>query len=141
MVAEYLTTFYGYEVEEMRVFWEKFTGVYAIPFWVMFTLCFFVPLVILLTKGKKSIGWMTAAGLIINAGMWLERYVVVIPTETRPRLLSGLTMGTYFPTGVEWLITAACFAGLLLLYTLFTRFFPIIPIWERSEKIEAYLHE
>ncbi len=141
MVAEYLTTFYGYEVEEMRVFWEKFTGAYAIPFWLMFTLCFFAPLAILLTKGKRSIGWMAAAGLIINVGMWLERYVVIIPTETRPRLLSGLAMGAYFPTGVEWLITAACFAGLLLLYALFTHFFPIIPIWERSEKIEAYLHE
>jgi molybdopterin-containing oxidoreductase family membrane subunit len=141
MIAEYLTTFYGNEVEEMRIFWEKFTGVYAIPFWVMFALCFAVPLIIFLTKGKRSIGWMVAAGLIINLGMWLERYVVIIPTETRPRLLSELAMGAYIPTWVEWAITAACFAGLLLFYALFTRFFPIIPIWERSEKIEAYLHE
>lgn len=141
MVAEYLTTFYGQEVEEMRVFWEKFTGTYAIPFWVMFALCFAVPLAILLTRGKRSIGWMVAAGLIINAGMWLERYLVVIPTLTRPRLLSELAMGFYTPTWVEWAITAACFAGLLLFYALFTRFFPIIPIWERSAEVAAYLHE
>jgi len=141
MVAEYLTTFYGQEVEEMLVFWQKFTGTYAIPFWVMFTLCFAVPLAIFLTRGKRSIGWMVAAGLIINVGMWLERYIVVVPTLTRPRLLSELTMGNYTPTWVEGVITAACFAGLLLLYALFTRFFPIIPIWERSEEVEAYLHE
>lgn len=141
MVAEYLTTFYGQEVEEMRVFWEKFTGTYAIPFWAMFTLCFALPLVILLTKAKRSIGWMVAAGLVINVGMWLERYMVIVPTLTRPRLLSQLAMGTYTPTWVEWAITAACFAGLLLLYSLFTRFFPIIPIWERSEEVDAYLHE
>jgi molybdopterin-containing oxidoreductase family membrane subunit len=141
MVAEYLTTFYGQEVEEMLVFWEKFTGAYAIPFWVMFALCFAVPLTIFLTKGKRSIGWMVAAGLIINVGMWLERYIVVVPTLTRPRLLSELAMGTYTPTWVEWAITAACFAGLLFLYALFTRFFPIIPIWERSEEVKAYLHE
>jgi len=141
MVAEYLTTFYGNEVEEMRIFWEKFTGVYAIPFWTMFILCSAVPLTIMLTVGKRSIGWMAVAGVIINIGMWLERYIVVIPTEIRPRLLSELSMGAYLPTGTEWLITAACFAGLLLLYALFTRFFPIIPIWERSEEIEAYLHE
>jgi len=95
----------------------------------------------MLTVGKRSIGWMAAAGVIINIGMWLERYIVVIPTEIRPRLLSELSMGAYLPTGAEWIITAACFAGLLLLYALFTRFFPIIPIWERSEEIEAYLHE
>ncbi|MGD1996152.1 MAG: polysulfide reductase NrfD [Anaerolineae bacterium] len=140
MVAEYLTTFYGYEVDEMRVFWQKFTGAYAIPFWVMFSLCFAVPMIILLTGAKRSIGWMVAAGVIINIGMWLERYIVIVPTLTRPRLLSGLAMGTYTPSWTEWAITAACFAGLLLLYTLFTRFFPIIPIWERSEEVEAYLH-
>jgi molybdopterin-containing oxidoreductase family membrane subunit len=141
MVAEYLTTFYGQETEEMLIFWEKFTGAYAIPFWVMFAFCFAVPLAIFLTKGKRSVGWMVAAGLIINVGMWLERYIVVAPTLTRPRLLSELAMGTYIPTWIEWAITAACFAGLLLLYALFTRFFPIIPIWERSEEVEAYLHE
>ncbi len=141
MVAEYLTTFYGQEVEEMHIFWEKFTGAFAIPFWIMFVCCFAIPFIIFLTKGKKSIGWMVAAGLIINLGMWLERYIVILPTLTRPRLLSGLTMGEYTPTWVEWAITAACFAGALLLYALFTRFFPIVSIWERSEEVHAYLHE
>ncbi len=140
MVTEYLTTFYGQEVEEMLVFWQKFTGDFAIPFWIMFALCFAAPLAILLTKGKRSIGWMVAAGVIINIGMWLERYIVIVPTLTRPRLLSELTMGSYTPSVVEWIITAACFAGVLLFYALFTRFFPIIPIWERSEEVEAYLH-
>jgi Ni/Fe-hydrogenase subunit HybB-like protein len=141
MTAEYLTTFYGQEVEEMHIFWEKFTGAFAIPFWVMFSCCFAIPMAIFLTKGKKSIGWMVVAGVIINLGMWLERYIVVLPTLTRPRLLSGSTMGAYAPTWVEWLITAACFSGLLLFYTLFTRFFPIISIWERSEEVDALVRE
>lgn len=141
MVAEYLTTFYGHEVEEMRVFWEKFTGPYAPSFWLVFAFCFAVPLVIMLTKGKQSVGWMVAAGLIINLGMWLERYIVIIPTLTQPRLMTELAQGSYTPTWVEGTVTVACLAGLLLLYALFTRFFPIISIWERSEEIEAYLHE
>jgi molybdopterin-containing oxidoreductase family membrane subunit len=141
MVAEYLTTFYGNEVEEMHIFWEKFTGTFSIPFWVMFVFCFAVPLVIFLTRGKRSISWMVAAGLIINVGMWIERYIVIVPTLSRPRLLTELTLGSYFPTGVEVAVTAACFAGLLLLYALFVRFFPIISIWERSEEVEAILHE
>jgi molybdopterin-containing oxidoreductase family membrane subunit len=141
MVAEYLTTFYGNEVEEMHIFWEKFTGTFSIPFWVMFVFCFAVPLVIFLTRGKRSISWMVAAGLIINVGMWIERYIVIVPTLSRPRLLTELTLGSYFPTGVEVAVTAACFAGLLLLYALFVRFFPIISIWERSEEVEALLHE
>ena len=141
MTVEYLTTFYGQEVEEMHIFWEKFTGAYAIPFWAMFVLCFAVPLTILLTRGKKSIGWMVAAGVFINVGMWLERYMVIIPTLTRPRLLSGLTMGVYTPSWIEVIMTLTCFAGVLLFYALFTRFFPIVSIWERSEEVEAMLHE
>ena len=124
----------------MHIFWEKFTGAFAIPFWVMFSCCFAIPLTIFLTKGKKSIGWMVAAGLIINVGMWLERYMVIIPTLTRPRLLSGLTMGVYTPSWIEVIMTLTCFAGVLLFYALFTRFFPIVSIWERSEEVEAMLH-
>jgi molybdopterin-containing oxidoreductase family membrane subunit len=141
MIAEYLTTFYGQEVDEMRVFWQKFTGAYAIPFWFLFVTCFLIPMGIFLTRGKRSIGWLVAAGASINIGMWVERYIVVIPTLTRPRLLNELTMGTYRPTWSEWGITIACFAGVLFLYALFTRFFPIIPIWERSEEVEAMVHE
>jgi molybdopterin-containing oxidoreductase family membrane subunit len=141
MTVEYLTTFYGQEVEEMHIFWEKFTGTFAIPFWAMFVLCFAMPMTIFLTRGKKSIGWMVVAGLFINIGMWIERYMVIIPTLTRPRLLSGLTQGVYSPSLIEVIMTAACFAGLLLFYAIFTRFFPIVSIWERSEEVETKLHE
>jgi molybdopterin-containing oxidoreductase family membrane subunit len=140
MIAEHLTIFYGREIPEMRVFLQRFTGAYAPHFWAMLALCFLVPFPILLTLGKRSIGWMVAAGLMINVGMWLERYIVVLPTLTRPHLLNELAMGTYTPTWTEFSITAASFAGLILLYAVFTRFFPIVPIWERSEEVEAYLH-
>lgn len=135
MFAETLTTFYGNQIPEMRVFWEKFSQAFAPIFWVMFALCFLIPLALMLTWGKRSVAGMVAAGLSINLGMWLERLIVIVPTETRPRLLYELVRGTYAPTWVEWSITAACFAGLFLLYLLFLRLFPIIPIWETAEEL------
>jgi len=48
-----------------------------------------------------------------------------------------LVQGTYRPTWVEWAITIALFAGLFLLYSMFTRFFPIIPLWETAESLEG----
>jgi len=39
----------------------------------------------------------------------------------------------YSPSWVEWSITAAAFAGFALLYALFSKFFPIISMWEVSE--------
>ena len=79
---------------------------------------------------------MVGASVLINIGMWLERFIVIIPTETRPRLLYDLVKGEYQPTWAEWAITLALFAGLIFLYALFTRFFPIIPLWETAESLE-----
>lgn len=136
MVAEFLTIFYGSIPEEMEVFWQKFTGDFAAIFWVMIIFVFVIPLIILIFKGKDSIRWMVTASVLINIGMWLERYIVIVPTETRPRLLYELVQGFYSPTWVEWMITAALFAGLILLYAVFTRYFPIVPLWETAEVLE-----
>lgn len=136
MVAEFLTIFYGNIPEEMEVFWQKFTGDFAIIFWGMTILVFIIPLYIFIFRGKDSIPWMVTASVLVNVGMWLERYVVIIPTETRPRLLYELVQGFYRPTWVEWAITAAMFAGLILLYAVFTRFFPIVSLWETAESLQ-----
>ena len=140
MIAEFLTIFYGNIPEEMEVFWQKFTGDFAAIFWVMVIFVFVIPLIILIFKGKDSVGWMVTASVLINIGMWLERYIVIIPTETRPRLFYELVQGSYTPTWVEWTITAALFAGLILLYSIFTRFFPIVPLWETAENLEDRSH-
>ena len=135
MIAEHLTVYYGNIPEEMEVFWQRFTGDFAVIFWAMVLFVFVIPMYIFLFKGKDSIGWMVTASVLINIGMWLERYIVVIPTETRPRLLYELVQGKYTPTITEWTITASLFAGLILLYAIFTRFFPIIPLWETTDNL------
>jgi molybdopterin-containing oxidoreductase family membrane subunit len=137
MVAEFLTIFYGNIPEEMEIFWQKFTGDFSIMFWLMTITVFVIPLIILVFLGKDSIPWMVTASVLINFGMWLERYIVIIPTETRPPLLYELVEGSYRPTWIEWGITASLFAGLFLLYAVFTRFFPIVPLWETAETLEA----
>jgi len=136
MIAEYLSVYYGNIPEEMEVFWQKFTGDFAAMFWVMTILVFFIPLLIFIFRGKDRIGWMVAAAVLVNVGMWMERYIVIIPTETRPRLLYELVQGAYTPTWIEWAITISLFAGMILLYTVFTRFFPIVPLWETAESLE-----
>lgn len=140
MIAESLTIGYGNMTEEMRVLTDKFTGGYASMFWIMGVLVFVLPLLIFIFKGKNSIGWMVAASVLINIGMWIERYIVIVPSEIWPRLLHDLGQGRYLPTWTEFLITLACFAGMFLLYALFTRYFPIIPLWETAESLEAVGH-
>jgi hypothetical protein len=70
----------------------------------------------------------------------MERYIVIIPSETSPRLFHAMGQGSYLPQLPEVLITIACFAGLIFLYAIFTRFFPIVPIWETADSVPGHAH-
>ncbi|MEE9554558.1 MAG: NrfD/PsrC family molybdoenzyme membrane anchor subunit, partial [candidate division Zixibacteria bacterium] len=148
--TEYLTTFYGSEPTHMAVFWSKLTGPYAPAFWTMVLCCFVIPLIILSRKKTRNVTGCVIASSAIIVGMWLERFTIVVPTLINPRLPGA--PGQYYPTWVEWSITAGCFAFFILLYMAFTKVFPIISIWEveegrktsvsdTAERVKTYLPE
>lgn len=130
--AEVLTTIYGSEPAHLAVFFAKFREEFSWAFFAMFFFCFMLPLPILAWRRTRTIFGVVVAGLSINLGMWLERYTVIVPSLSRPRL--PYEWGAYSPTWIEWSITAACFAGFFLLYALFAKLFPVISIWELKEE-------
>ncbi len=129
--AEYLTTWYGAEPIHMAVWWSKVTGKYWPQFWTMFGCCFIIPMLILTRRKTRTVAGTVIASIAITIGMWLERFVIVVPTVSNPRL--PLDRGIYSPTWVEWSVLLGCFSFFILLYVLFTRFFPIVSIWEIQE--------
>lgn len=126
--AEYLTTYYGGEPSHLSIFYSKLTGRWSLPFWTMVFTCFVIPFPILAIKRTRTVLGTVIAGISINIGMWLERYMIVVPTMSRPRL--PWAEGIYTPSIVELGITVGFGATFVLLYMLFTRFFPIVSIWE-----------
>lgn len=130
-VAEYLTTFYGAEPGHMSVFYTKFTGSFAPIFWIMVVCCLVIPLPILAFRRTRTITGTVVASVAINVGMWLERYTIVVPTLSNPRLPYQVQI--YHPTWVEVAITVASFAMLFFLYAIFVKLFPIVSIWEVQE--------
>jgi len=138
--AEYLTAFYGGEPSEMRTFWAKVTGPFAIPFWTMVAGCFVVPFVLMARSSTRTPKGTLVAGIAVVIGMWLERYNIVVPTSVNPRWeLEGV--GAYLPTWIELSIMSACFAGFVLLYMIATKFVPIVSIWEIKEGREQSVKE
>jgi Ni/Fe-hydrogenase subunit HybB-like protein len=137
--AEYLTGYYGAEPEEMKVFWAKITGPFWPFFWGMVLCNFVVPLACLVRLKDHTIGKVLIASLAIVVGMWLERFIIVVPTLSFPRL--PFQQGIYWPTWVEWGETAGSFGLFALCYLVFTKFFPIISIWEIREGREVGLKE
>jgi len=129
--AEYLTTWYGNEPSEMAVFRSKISGAFSPLFWAMVACCFLIPAPLLAFKRLRTIRGTVIASLCVVAGMWLERFLIIVPTLEHPRLT--FNWGTYRPTWVEITLTAGMFGYFVLLYALFTKLFPIIAVWEYKE--------
>lgn len=132
-LAENLTTFYGAVTDEMSVDAEKLFGSFSALFWGMVFLNAVVPFAILVwRRGRTPLGTFVASICVVT-GMWLERFLIVVPSLTRPRL--AFEWASYLPTWTEIGITAGSFALLALLYLVFFKIFPIMALWEVEEGI------
>ena len=81
------------------------------------------------------IATIVTASVLVNVAMWLKRYIIIVPTLYNPLIpIQNVPSewAHYTPTWVEWSITAGAFAMFILLYTLFSKIFPVISIWETS---------
>jgi molybdopterin-containing oxidoreductase family membrane subunit len=130
--AEFLTTYYGGEPTHMVVFLSKTEGRFSPLFWTMVTTCFVIPFALLANRRTRGTVWGTVvASISVEAGMWLERFLIVVPSLSIPRL--PYAAAPYAPTWVEWSLFAAFVAVFVLLYACFTRLFPIVSVWEVRE--------
>ena len=133
--TEYLVTWYGNEAPEMPVFWSKISGRFAPLFWLMVTCNFIIPFPILAIKKLRTIPLIFVASVCILVGMWLERFLIIVPTLTHPFL--PYNYGTYWPSLTEASIAAGTLGLFVLLYFLFAKFSPMISIWEYQEGLQV----
>lgn len=132
-ISEYLTMGYTSEGPDRRLLDSLFTGQYAVQFWVMAIIGLIIPAILLALPWTRTFKGIVTAAVCVNIGMWLKRYVIVVPTLASPFMPIVGTDGkplNYIPTWVEWSITAGAFSGFCLLYLLFSKVFPIVSIWE-----------
>jgi molybdopterin-containing oxidoreductase family membrane subunit len=109
----------------------KIGGEFSPAFLAMVFFCFVIPFIILAFPRTRTIVGTVVASILIDIGMWLERYTIVVPALTRPQL--PYEFGVYFPSWVEWSVTLGCLALFVLFYLIFSRLFPIISVWEVEE--------
>jgi len=129
--SEYLTAWYGNEPAEMAVFRSKVSGAYSPLFWGMVACCFIIPVPVLAFKRLRTIRGTVIASALVIAGMWVERFLIVVPTLAKPEL--SFNWGSYRPTWVEVILAFGTVGYFVLLYAVFTKLFPIIAVWEYKE--------
>ena len=128
--SERLTVWYGNESSEMAVFWVTQTGRFAPLFWLMVFCNFILPVPILAIKKLRTITGTAIASAGVVVGMWLERFLIIVPSLSRKYLPYAWVTNPYRPTWVELTITAGTFAGMASLYMIFSKIVPIISMWE-----------
>jgi molybdopterin-containing oxidoreductase family membrane subunit len=125
---ERLTAWYGNSPHEMNVFWSTQTGAYSPLFWTMVLCNFVIPFPLLAIRRLRSISTAVLASCCVVIGMWLERFLIIVPSLARKS--TPYSWGTYFPEWPEIVIMVASFAAMALLYALVSKLVPIISIWE-----------
>ena len=102
--------------------------------WMWFAMLIFnigIPWLILWNKKLSSTPWILfIVGLLINVGMYLERYIIIPVSLTITR--NPFTWMPYKP-GVEIYLTIGTFALFILLYMIASKFIPLVPVWEVQE--------
>jgi molybdopterin-containing oxidoreductase family membrane subunit len=126
--AERLTIWYGNGTAEIAVLRVTQKGSFAPLYWTMVVVNFVIPVSILSIRKLRTITGCVIASCGVLVGMWLERFLIVVPSLGHKYL--PYSWGVYRPRPVEIMITISTFAAMTLLYVLFSKFVPIISIWE-----------
>jgi Ni/Fe-hydrogenase subunit HybB-like protein len=144
MLATGLIVAYGYFFEffmarysgqkfDMFLVEQRLHGPYA-PYYYALILCnILTPQLLWLRRVRTNVTILFLMSIVVNVGMWLERFVIVVISLTRDFMPSA--WGRYSPTVWDW----ATFIGTLGLFTtlifLFVRVLPAISIAEMRELI------
>ena len=129
--AEYLTIGYKLASEDKLLMESLLLGKYSPLVWGGFFFGQILPIVWAAFRRTRTIPLMLIGSILVNIGMWIKRFIIVVPTLSLPLL--PYEWGVYTPSWVEIAITVASFGGFALTLTLFTKLFPIIPVWEMKE--------
>jgi Ni/Fe-hydrogenase subunit HybB-like protein len=140
MVAyAYFTEFFiawysGNEFERFSVV-NRALGPYAWAFWIMFSCNVIFPQTLWFRKTRTTPWMLVVVSILINVGMWFERFVIIVTSLHRGPLPSS--WGYYKPTWVELCTLAGSFGLFLTLFLLFLRFGPMIAMAEVKSVMPA----
>jgi molybdopterin-containing oxidoreductase family membrane subunit len=151
LLATGLLVTYGYVMEAFMSWYsgngfDQYTtlnrmfGPYA-PWWWTLIICnCLAPQLLWFKRFRTNIPLLFAIAMLVNVGMWAERFVIVVVSLHRDFLPSS--WGMYYPTVWDWATFAGTIGLFLCLIFLFIRFLPMISIFEmRTLLPEAQVKE
>jgi len=129
--VEVQTVWYAHEPIEWEVF-SFMSGRYTTQLLIMLLGNSALPIAAMCFKRlRRSIGVMLVVSLLVNVGMFIERFLIIVPSLSHKNM--PFAWGSYSPSWVEISVNLAALAGFALLFTIFAKFFPIVAISDVRE--------
>jgi len=126
--TEFFTAWYSGNIYEWFTFKNRAMGPFAWAYWTMICSNVITPQLYWFKKIRRSIPTMFVISLIINIGMWFERFTIIVTSLHRDFLPSNWDY--YVPTFVDWGVTLASFGFFFTFFLIFCRLFPTIAMSE-----------
>lgn len=125
---EFFIAWYGGVEYEKFAFINRAFGPYAWAYWTMITCNVLSPQFFWIKKFRRNIALTFALSIVINIGMWFERFVIVVSSLAQDFLPSS--WGYFSPTWVDILTYVGTFGLFFTFFLLFLRFLPMVAIAE-----------
>ena len=133
MMEAFIAWYSGSAYEQFMVV-NRMKGPYATAYWALILCNIVTPQVLWSQRVRRSVPVLFVISLIVNVGMWLERYIIVVTSLHRDFLPSS--WGMYSGTFWDWSTYIGSIGLFLTLLFLFLRFLPMISIFEMRTLVQ-----
>jgi Ni/Fe-hydrogenase subunit HybB-like protein len=127
-MTEMFIAWYSADKFEMFVPWNRIAGPYGAAYWALILCNVVIPQALWFKGVRTNVYALFVLAIIVNVGMWLERFIIVVTSLHRDFLPSS--WGNYSPTIWDWSTFLGTIGLFLTLLFLFVRFLPMISIAE-----------
>jgi molybdopterin-containing oxidoreductase family membrane subunit len=126
-------SYYSGNPYERYVTINRALGPYAWSYWALIACNIVTPQLLWFRSVRRSVPVLFVISLVINVGMWLERFVIVVVSLHRDFLPSA--WGMYYPTIWDFVHFVGSLGLFFTLLFLFIRLLPMISIFELRELV------
>lgn len=127
-LTELFISWYSGVEYEAYAFINRFSGPYAWAYWSMMTCNVISPQLFWFKKLRTNLMFTFVMSIIVNIGMWFERFVIIVTSIHRDYLPSSWSM--FYPTFIDIGIFVGTIGIFFTLFLLFARFFPVLALNE-----------
>ncbi len=131
VIEHFIAWYSGNPYESFVFFQTRERGAYAPVYWLMIACNVVTPNIFWFKRARRSIAVLWVGSILVNVGMWTERFIIIVTSLHRDFLPSSWAM--YKPTIVDWSIYIGTLGFFGFLFLLFLRFVPSVSLSEVKE--------